>query len=74
MQATHCWQVDGAWRVGFRAPVSSDSKHAGGIVRDAARVLFSADVRLMQHYHTGQIEAVPVAWLKAYPQENIQNP
>jgi hypothetical protein len=31
-------------------------------------------VQLMQHYHTGKIEAVPVAWLRPYPQEEIPTP
>jgi hypothetical protein len=30
--------------------------------------------RLMSHHHTGKIEAVPVAWLKAYPREEIKQP
>jgi hypothetical protein len=32
-------------------------------------------VQLMQHYHDPtKIEAVPVAWLKAYPVEEINQP
>ena len=58
MKATHCWQVDGAWRVGFVV----DS-----MIAQNAYVWHGE--RLMQHYHTGKIEAVPVAWLKELPKE-----
>jgi hypothetical protein len=72
MKATHCWQVDGAWRVG--SPVIDRGRVLSGVKPFA---LFGNEwltVQLMQHYHTGKIEAVPVAWLHTYPIEEISPP
>jgi hypothetical protein len=71
MRATDCWQVDGAWRVGFEAEVFTTFRVAAGI----NSTCLEHEVVLMQHYHDPtKIEAVPVAWLRPYPIEEISPP
>ena len=73
MKATHCWQVDGAWRVG--SPVIDRGRVLSGVKPFA---LFGNEwltVQLMQHYHDPtKIEAVPVAWLRPWPMQEIPTP
>jgi hypothetical protein len=77
MKATHCWQVDGAWRVGSVAmfdiqvngkcmPLEFKCDNVTGVIQ--------GDSKYMKNYHTGKIEAVPVAWLRPYPREEIKSP
>jgi hypothetical protein len=74
MKATHCWQVDGAWRVGSFAIALCFEEDMNCIV-EARKVMREGGVKLLQHYHDPtKIEAVPVAWLKAYPVEEIKQP
>jgi hypothetical protein len=68
MKATHCWQVDGAWRVGSGLAGCCFEEHYESVSESRA-ILAQNGLRLMQHYHTGKIEAVPVAWLKELPKE-----
>jgi hypothetical protein len=53
---------------------SSDNKDATAVLGEITRKLFASSVRLMQHYHTGKIEAVPVAWLRPWPMQEIPTP
>ena len=61
MKATHCWQVDGAWR------------GVSPLVMDGVE-MYRYHEPIMVNYHTGKIEAVPVAWLRPYPQGEIPTP
>ena len=69
-RATHCWQVDGAWRVGHFVIGWCYEQHYKAAM-ESREILSQHGLKLMQHYHTGRIEAVPVAWLRHYPQEEI---
>ena len=72
MQATHCWQVDGAWRVGTSLSIA---RAKTDFRKDLASTCGDYDVRLMQHYHDPtKIEAVPVAWLRPYSETGIETP
>ena len=74
MKATHCWQVDGAWRVGRPLSIQFRGDAVRSLVCDSLHDIASSGITIVQHYHTGKIEAVPVAWLKAYPVEEIKQP
>jgi hypothetical protein len=64
MKATHCWQsYHGQWHVGFPLMLEGCELSASW-----------SPSRVMVNYHTGQIEAVPVAWLRPYPIEEIKQP
>ena len=73
MRATHCWQVDGAWRVGSVMRFFTNTDRDAETFANAGCPV-PRGFRLMSHHHTGKIEAVPVAWLKAYPREEIKQP
>jgi hypothetical protein len=73
--ATHCWQVDGAWRVGREVLACSESRRGDVLLQSIAVSEFQLETLLMQNYHRPEvIEAVPVAWLRPYPTQEIPTP
>ena len=61
MKATHCWQVDGAWRVGYP------------LVMDGIE-MYRYHEPIMVNYHTGKNEAVDAEMLFPYPMQEIPTP
>jgi len=69
-----CWQEgnepDGAWHIGSEFDVITTFRTAVSI----NDVLAEYDVKPIRHYHTGNLELVPTAWLRPYPISEIAQP